>query len=140
MVKPTKSSYGDKKINEYGVRLVTNEDAVITKCAVYIEKNGSTCKRTIACKGSNITYARYVPYLAWNGKVVYDGLTTYNINTFSLRSDYKGVWSISGSYDMITANLTDANGKDLAIASTGVAGKNTKIFYDKAKMIEWMNK
>lgn len=140
MVKPTKSHYGNQKINEYGVRLVTNEDAVITKCAVYIEKSGSTCRRTIACKGNNITYATYVPYLAMNGKIIYDGLTTYNINTFSLRSDYNGVWSRSANYSLITANLTDANGRQLAISSTGVAGKNTKIFYDKSKMIEWMNK
>lgn len=140
MVKAIKSKYGDEKIDEYGVRLVVNEGAVIKKCAVYIEKNGSTCKRTIACTGTNITSAQYVPYLARNGKIIYDGLNSSKINTYSLTSDSNGVWSRNASYGMITADLKDANGKDLAVQSTGVAGKNTKIFYDKAKMIEWLNK
>ncbi len=141
MVKSCKSRYGDKTINEYGVRLVTNKEAVITKCAVYLKKTGnSSYSRTIACKGKNITYATYVPYLAKNGKIIYDGLSTYGINTFSLRQDSYGVWSSKGSYSTINANLVDANGKLLTVKSTGVAGKNTKIFYDLSKMKAWMNK
>ena len=118
---------------------MVNKNAVIKKCAVYLEKYGSTYKRTIACKGRNITYAYYVPYLARNGKTQYDGNTHYSIRTFALRPDSHGVWSYNGNYTLITANLEDANGRMLAVQSTGVAGRNTRIFYDKAKMMKWLN-
>lgn len=140
MVSPRKSKYGSSTIDEYGVRLNVNQDAVIKKCAVYLEKNGSSYKRTLACKGTNILWATYVPYLARNGKIIYDGTTTYRINTFSLSRNSAGVWSRSGNYELITANLEDANGRELAVQSTGVAGKNTKIFYNKSKMIKWLEK
>ena len=140
MVKAKKSKYGSKLIDEYGVRLMVNKNAVIKKCAVYLEKYGSTYKRTIACKGRNITYAYYVPYLARNGKTQYDGNTHYSIRTFALRPDSHGVWSYNGNYTLITANLEDANGRMLAVQSTGVAGRNTRIFNDKAKMMKWLNK
>lgn len=140
MIKTTKSNYGSEKINEYGVRLKVNDGAVIDKCAVYIEKDGSKVKRTIACTGSNITYAYYVPYLAYNGKTKYDGDSSSRIATFSLRKNYStGIWSIYGNYTLITANLEDANGKQLAVQSTGVAEKNMKVFYDKDKMIKWLS-
>lgn len=140
MVDSQKSSYGDEKINEYGVRLVVNKGAVIKKCAVYLEKNGNSYKRTIACVGRNITYAYYVPYLARNGKIIYDGMAISKINVFSLSQGAYKVWSRNGNYGLITADLTDVYGNQLAIKSRGVSGKNTKIFYDLNKMIKWLQK
>lgn len=140
MVSPRKSKYGSSTIDEYGVRLNVNQDASIKKCAVYLEKSGNSYKRTIACKGTNILWASYVPYLARNGKIIYDGTTSSRINTFSLSKNSSGIWSRNGNYDLITANLEDANGRQLAVQSTGVAGKNTKIFYNKSKMIKWLEK
>lgn len=140
MIKPTVSNYGSAKINEYGVRLKTNDDAVIDKCAVYIYQSGSTVKRTIACTGTNIQYAYYVPYLAYNGTVKYDGDTSSQINTLALRRNYyTNIWSRSGNYTLITANLEDKNGKPLAIQSTGVQNENMRIFYDKNEMIKWLS-
>lgn len=140
MVDPIKSAYGDKKVDEYGVRLYTNEDAEVEKCAVYVKKSGNSYKRTIAFKGTNVTFAYYVPYLSKNGKVMYDGTTSSKIRTFSLRKDSTGIWSVAGSYDLITADLTDASGRQLTIHSKGVAGKNTKIFSDLSKMKKWLTK
>lgn len=140
MIKKTTSKYGSEKINEYGVRLKVNDGAVIDKCAVYIQQSGSTVKRTIACTGTGITYAYYVPYLAYNGSTKYDGDSSSRISTFSLRKNSStGIWSVYGNYTMITANLEDSNGKDLAVQSTGVAGENMKVFYDKDEMIKWLS-
>ncbi len=140
MVPKTRSSYGSHKVNEYGVRLEFNPGAKIKKCAVYLEKSGSTYKRTLACTGKNISYAYYVPYLAYNGKVRYDGRHTYRIKYYSLSKDSKGVWSCDGRYSLITANLEDSHGRNLSIQSTGVAGKNMKVFYNLEKMKNWLNK
>lgn len=138
MLKPVISKYGSEKINEYGVRLKVNDGAVIDKCAVYIQQSGSTVKRTIACTGTGITSAYYVPYLAYNGKTIYDGDKTGNINTFRLTKNSKGIWTYS-NYSLITANLEDANGKELVVKSTGVAEENTRVFYDKNEMINWLS-
>lgn len=140
MVPATRSDYGSHKIDEYGVRLVVNSGAKVKKCAIYLKKNGSTYERTLACKGKNITSATYVPYLAYKGKTYYDGLRTHGINTFSLSSDSKGVWSRNGNYTSTTANLTDSNNRELTIRSTGVAGRNMRVFYDLEKMKKWLNK
>lgn len=139
MVNPQKSKYGSSVIDEYGVRLVTNEEAVINKCAVYVKKGlDGSYYRTIACTGENITYAKYVPYLARNGKIIYEGGTTSRIYTYYLSKGSDGVWSKSGNYGLIKANLEDAYGNDLAVESTGVSGKNTQIFDDLDAMKAWL--
>lgn len=139
MVNAQKSRYGSSLIDEYGVRLVTNEEAVIKKCAVYVKKGlDGSYYRTIACTGDNITYAKYVPYLARNGKIIYEGGTTPRINTYYLSKGSDGIWSKSGNYGLIKANLEDAYGNDLAVESTGVSGKNTQIFDDLDAMKAWL--
>lgn len=139
MVNPQKSRYGSSVIDEYGVRLVTNEEAVIKKCAVYVKKNiDGSYYRTMACTGDNITYAKYVPYLARNGKIIYEGGTTSRIYTYYLSKGSDGVWSKDGNYGLIKANLEDAYGNDLAVESTGVSGKNTQIFDDLTAMKAWL--
>lgn len=139
MVNPQKSRYGSSVIDEYGVRLVTNEEAVIKKCAVYVKKNiDGSYYRTMACTGDNITYAKYVPYLARNGKIIYEGGTTSRIYTYYLSKGSDGVWSKGGNYGLIKANLEDAYGNDLAVESTGVSGKNTQIFDDLTAMKAWL--
>ncbi|HIZ40825.1 MAG TPA: Ig-like domain-containing protein [Candidatus Anaerobutyricum stercoris] len=139
MVNVQKSKYGDKKIDEYGIRLITNEEAVIRKCAVYVRKNlDGSYSRTMACTGDNITYAYFVPYLARKGKIIYEGGKTANINTIYLRRGSDGVWSHNGYYGLVNANLEDAYGNELAVESTGVAGKNTQIFDDLNAMKEWL--
>ena len=140
-VKKMKTKYGSAKINEYGVHLVYNEGAQITKCAVYVEKiSSNTYKRTIACKGKNISWVKYVPYLAYNGKIKYDGQNTYGINTYYLSQDSNGVWSIYGSYGLITANLQDAKGNPIVAKKVGVETSNTKYYTNLSKMKAYMNK
>lgn len=133
MLKKQKTSYGNEWVNEYGARLVLNEGAEVEKCAIYLEKKGSYYYRTFAVKGKNITSVRYVPYLGYNGKVLYDGLNTYRLNTYYLKADSNGVWSYDRNYELFKANVLSA------VKSQGVDGKNTKIFYDLDKMKKWMN-
>lgn len=141
MVNPVKSDYGSKKINEYGVRLYVNDDATVEKCAVYLKKVDNHYERTIAFKGSDVTFAYYVPYLAWNGKIIYDGTKSSKINTFRLYKDSStGIWNVKGNYGLIEATLEDAAGKILTVHSKGVAGKNTKIFYNLDNMKKWLAK
>lgn len=139
MVKAQRSKYGSQLIDEYGIRLVTNESAVIRKCGVYVRKNSNgTYSRTMACTGDNITYAYFVPYLARKGKIIYEGGKTSGINTLYMRKDSDGVWSYSGRYGLVSADLRDANYNQLAVESTGVAGKNTRIFDDLEAMKAWL--
>ena len=137
MVNPMQSSYGPNLIDEYGVRLDVNEDAIIEKCAVYLVQSGSQWKRTIACKGRNITYTRYVPYLAYRGEIIYDALTTSGINKFSLSHYANDIWNYS-NYSTITADLSGADGKDLTVYSIGVDAVNTKLFYNLSEMQSWL--
>lgn len=139
MVKAQRSKYGSQLIDEYGIRLVTNESAVIRKCGVYVRKNSNgTYSRTMACTGDNITYAYFVPYLARKGKIIYEGGKTSGINTLYMRKGSDGVWSYSGRYGLVSADLRDANYNQLAVESTGVAGKNTRIFDDLEAMKAWL--
>lgn len=139
MVKAQRSKYGSQLIDEYGIRLVTNESAVIRKCGVYVRKNSNgTYSRTMACTGDNITYAYFVPYLARKGKIIYEGGKTSGINTLYMRKGSDGVWSYSGRYGLVNADLRDANYNQLAVESTGVAGKNTRIFDDLEAMKAWL--
>ncbi len=137
MVNAMQSSYGDHLIDEYGVRLDVNEDATIEKCAVYLQQSGSDWYRTMACTGQNITYAKYVPYLAYRGEIIYDGLTTSGINTYSLSRYSNGIWNYS-NYSTIHANLTGADGKELTVYSVGVDSVNTRIFYNLSEMQAWL--
>lgn len=137
MVGDVISSYGPHVVDEYGVRLALNEGAVVEKCAVYLTGSGSSYKRTIACTGTGITSAKYVPYLAYQGKIIYDGLNTSGINTFVLSKNSYGVWNYS-NYSTINANLTDANGKALTAHSTGVDTENTRLFYNLTEMKNWL--
>jgi hypothetical protein len=139
MVEPKKSSYGSKLIDEYGCRLMVNANAVVTKCAVYVKKEGSVYKRTLAFTGSNIEYAYYVPYLARNGKSIYDGTNSSRIITRRMYKNSDGIWSLDGRYTLMTANLKDASGNSLAVQSTGVSGRNTKIFDDLDEMKKWLS-
>ena len=139
MVKAQRSKYGSQLIDEYGIRLVTNESAVIRKCGVYVRKNSNgTYSRTMACTGDNITYAYFVPYLARKGKIIYEGGKTSGINTLYMRKGSDGVWSYSGRYGLVSADLRDTNYNQLAVESTGVAGKNTRIFDDLEAMKAWL--
>lgn len=139
MVKKQKSRYGQEKINEYGIRLVTNDGAIIRKCAVYVKKNpDGTYLRTMACTGENITYAYFIPYLSRDGKIIYEGGKTSGINTLSMRKGYDGVWSRYGNYGLVSADLRDAYGNQLAVKSSGISGENTRIFDNLDAMKTWL--
>jgi len=140
-VKKMRSNYGSAYINEYGCHLIFNKGAKITRCAVYVKKvSSNTYHRTIACKGKNISWVKYVPYLANNGKIKYDGEKTYGINTYYLSQDSYGVWSYKGRYEMFIANLKDASGRPIVARKVGVETKNTKYFTKLSKMKAYMKK
>lgn len=69
-LEPVVSNYGSETVDEYGVRLQVNDDAMIRKCAIYMYKDGSEWYRTVAFVGDNITSATYIPYVAYQGNVI----------------------------------------------------------------------
>lgn len=138
VLEPVVSSRGDQLINEYGIMLITNEDAVIEKCAVYMEYVYGEWERTMAFVGDNITSALYVPYLAYDDVIYYDGINTSDINTFKMIPDSDGIWSSDGIYTLHGANIDDKDGNYLTLRSKDVVGRNVRIFDDLSKMKEWL--
>ena len=132
------SNYGSDLINEYGVLLDHNPDAIIKKVAVYLTQDGTMWRRCIACVGENIEYATYVPYLSYEDDIKYTGLNSPYINTFTLRENSKGVWCYS-DYATIGVNLEDSQGNLLlSLYDIGQAGAKTRIFTDLEEMKRWL--
>ena len=133
------SRYGPEAINEYGLLLDINEDAIIHRVAVYLEQDGTMWRRCIAVVGENIKYASYVPYLSLGEDLKYTGLNSDMINVFPLSENADGIWTYS-NYVTIGANLEDKWGNLLlSLYDIGQAGKDTRIFDDLAEMIAWLS-
>ncbi len=124
-------------IDEYGIRLDVNEDAIVKKVAAYMYKEGDTWYRSIAFVGENVTKARYMPYLAYNDVIYFDA-TNAMINVFSLSQDSSGIWSRDGSFGTSKVNISDADGNYLTVYSKNIVGKNCKIFDNKEEMKAWL--
>ncbi len=132
------SDYGPSLIDEYGVMLDYNSDAILTKVAVYLTQDGTMWRRCIAVKGTGITYATYVPYLSYQSDIKYTGLNHNWINTFRLSENSKGIWCYS-DYTTIGVNLEDAYGNLLlSLYDIGQAGAETRIFDDLDEMKAWL--
>ncbi len=133
------SGYGPGLVDEYGVMLDCNEDAQITKVAVYLIQEGTMWRRCIAVKGSNIQYANYVPYLSYKGELLYSGLNSEWINVFPLSENSDGIWCYN-DYVTIGANLSDKDGNLLlSLFDLGEAGKKTIIFDNLQNMLLWLD-
>ena len=133
------SRYGSEIINEYGLLLDVNEDAVIKRVAVYLVQDGTMWRRCIAVVGEGITYANYVPYLSHGDDIKYTGLNSDMINVFPLSENADGIWTYS-NYVTIGANLEDKDGNLLlSLYDIGQAGKNTRIFDNLEEMIAWLS-
>ncbi len=132
------SKYGPELINEYGVLLYVNEGAQLDKVAVYLTQDSTMWRRCIACTGTNIEFAVYVPYLSYGTDILYTGLNSDWINTFSLKQGSDGIWRYN-EYTTIGVNLEDSQGNLLlSLYDIGQAGAKTKVFDDLAKMKEWL--
>ncbi len=132
------SDYGPSLVDEYGVLLDYNEEAQFDKVAIYLTQDGTMWRRCIACTGSNITRATFVPYLAYNSEVLYSGLNSAYINTFRLSKNASGIW-VYNNYATIGANLEDAYGNLLlSLYDIGQAGAKTRIFDDLDEMKAWL--
>lgn len=132
------SDYGPSLIDEYGVMLDYNSDAILEKVAVYLTQDGTMWRRCIAVKGTNIQYATYVPYLSYQSDIKYTGLNHDWINIFRLSENSDNIWCYS-NYATIGVNLEDAYGNLLlSLYDIGQAGAETKIFDDLDEMIAWL--
>ncbi len=132
------SDYGPSLVNEYGLMLDYNEGAKFDKVAIYLTQDGTMWRRCIACTGSDITRATYVPYLAYNSEILYSGLNSAEINTFRLSKNASGIWEYS-NYATIGVNLEDAYGNLLlSLYDIGQAGAKTRIFDDLDEMKAWL--
>ena len=140
--KPTsyRKGYSTVTIDEQGIRIIVNDEAVIEKCAVYLYKSGSYYYRTIAFKGTNVTSAKISVYTAYKGKIVDDGIYSSYLNSWTMRKDSNGIWSNAGRYDAHKANVTNASGQLLSNIRTGIQSSNTKVFSDLNKMKKWLTK
>ena len=138
--KPTsyRKGYSTVTIDEQGLRIVVNDEAVIEKCAVYLYKSGKYYYRTIAFKGTNVTSARISAYTAYKGKIIDDGISSSSLNSWTMRQDSNGIWSNAGTYDTSKANVTNASGQLLSNIRTGIQSSNTKVFSDLNKMKKWL--
>lgn len=134
------SSYSWKYIDEEGMRIVLNDEAVIEKCGAYAEKKGSYWYVTLAFKGKNIKSPTVSSYVGYKGKIVYDAMTYSQLNKFSTAKDSNGIWSIYGKFQDIRFNVTDINGNIVTNLMTGKQGVNTKHFTDLKKMKDWLAK
>lgn len=133
-----KSAYGPEVINEYGVLLYVNEGSKLDRVAVYLTQDGNMWRRCIACTGSDIEFAVYVPYLSYNENIYYTGLNNGGINTFTLSKGNDGIWHYS-EYATIGVNLEDYKGNLLlSLYNIGQAGAKTRIFDNLAKMKAWL--
>ncbi len=132
------SDYGPSLVNEYGLLLDYNEGAKFDKVAIYLTQDGTMWRRCIACTGTDITNATYVPYLAYNAEILYTGLNSVGINTFRLSKNSSGIWEYS-NYATIGVNLEDAYGNLLlSLYDIGQAGAKTRIFDDLDEMKAWL--
>ena len=132
------SDYGPSLIDEYGVMLDYNSDAILEKVAVYLVQEGTMWRRCIAVKGTNIKYATYVPYLSYDSEIKYTGLNHDWINIFRLSDNGRGVWCYS-DFATIGVNLQDAYGNLLlSLYDIGQAGAQTRIFDDLDEMKAWL--
>lgn len=139
--KPTlyKTEYSIITIDEQGQRVVVNDDAVIEKCAVYLQKRGNYYYRTIAFKGTNVTSAKLSVYAAYKGKIVADGINIGSgLRSWRMYQDSKGIWSCLGCYEVAKASVANANGDLLSNIRTGIQSSNTKVFSDLNKMKKWL--
>ena len=133
------SKYGPDYINEYGVLLDYNEGAKIEKVAVFLTQDGTMWRRCIACVGSGIEYATYVPYLSYENDIKYTGLNSQWINIFPLKENSDGIWCYS-NYTTIGVNLEDQYGNLLlSLYDIGQAGTKTRVFDDLNEMIAWLS-
>ena len=125
-------------MDESGVRIVTNEDAVIDKCAVYLYKNGNYWYYVMAFKGTNVKSAVISGYNAYKGKLVVDGMTDSELNTFTMKRDSSGIWSQNGTYGSIRENVTTSSGKLITELDIGTQSSNMKIFKNLNAMKKWL--
>ncbi|MBQ8135699.1 MAG: C-type lectin domain-containing protein [Clostridia bacterium] len=137
-IEPVVSNYGSSIIDEYGARLVVNDGAKIRKCAMYMEQVDGVWKRTMAFVGENITSAKYSPYVAYQGTILYDGYNNYYINLIDMYQSTDGIWSLNGNFRIVEADLEDNNRNHLTLRSTSVVGNNVQIFDDLDQMKEWL--
>lgn len=137
-IEPVVSDYGPNIVDEYGARLVVNDGAKIRKCAMYMKQVDGVWKRTMAFVGDNITSAKYSPYVAYQGTILYDGYNNSYINLINMYQSTDGIWSINGNFRIVEADLEDNNGNHLTLRSTSVVGNNVQIFDDLDQMKEWL--
>lgn len=126
-------------INEEGLRIVSNDEAIIEKCGVYVYKSGSYWYVAMAVKGRNITSATISCYTAYNGKFVRDAMSSSIMNKFSLKPDSNNVWSMSGIYKDIKFNVVDNKGHIVTTSSPKKQSENTRIFTSLSELKKWMN-
>ena len=132
------SNYGPGSVNQFGVFLDYNPEATITKVAILLVQEGSVWRRTIVCVGADLTYANYVPYLAYNNQILYSGLNCDWIHTFALSEQAHGIWSYS-DYVTITVNFEDQYGELIQyIYGIERTGAETRVFDNLGELITWV--
>lgn len=133
---PLISDYGPSPIDQYGAMLQANEDAKIQKCCflLYLNEAGYLTYRKLGVKGENLTSLLYVPFLAYQGRIVYEGTTNSNINVFELTLDPKGYYTST----KIDANLKTADQNRLSNYSIDFDQENTRLVYTELEFESYL--
>ncbi len=139
---PSKFSRTLEMIDESGHRIATNEGGVIEKSAAYVKRSGNYWYVTPAFKGykNTVTSATVYVYVAYKGKVVRDSQTYSGLNSFTMRKDSNGIWSIGGTYNDIKKDITNSGGSVVANATAKRTSSNMKVFTDLAAMKKYLMK
>ena len=129
-------------INEEGVRIQTNNNGIIEKCAAYIYRSGNYWHVVEAFKPykNTVTSAELYAYVAYNGKTVRDASSYSRLNHFSMKADSDGIWSLWGTYTSIYYNVTDKSGKIVSDLAAKKSSYNMKIFDNLNDMKAYLKK
>lgn len=131
------SNYGSDPVDQYGALLRVNDDAVVTKCSIYLQLNsdGTLYRRRFGIRGTNITEVRYVPFLAYKGSIVYDGDNSSGINTFDLTENSAGYYETTD----INPDLESSGGERISNYSISYDSENVKIVYSLDDFVSYLS-
>jgi hypothetical protein len=137
MFPPLVTDYGPHLIDQYGAMLQVNSVATITKCSflLYLNSEGYLSFRKIGARGKNISLIRYVPFLAYQGKLIYDGNTNDRIRVYNLAKNSKGYYA-SGKID---ANLTTDDKQRLSNFSIDFDEENVRLAYTELEFDSFLS-
>lgn len=127
------SKYSATPVNQYGAYIkIDSDQESIYRVAFAVTTSGSDIYRQAfltyrAYMNAGTGGKTYVPYVAANGEIIADGLSTSNINTFTF-SEYSKDGKYYYSTTSIRANLEDSAGRLLTNYTISTGSDHCRVF------------